>query len=154
MFLPDVSKTREWGIAALRMVVGLVFLVHGGQKLFMFGFAGTAGFFESIGIPAPMASAVLVTFVELLGGLALILGLGTRWVAIPLAITMITAFFTVHLSNGFFIGNNGYEFVLTLFVANITLVLAGPGALSVDEYLANRQPSSPRERVSSRPVTN
>ena len=83
-----------WGMAPLRLAVGLVFLMHGGQKLFVFGVAGVAGFFGNLGIPAPMAAAVVVSLVEFLGGIALVLGFLTRWAALLLAINMLVAVLT------------------------------------------------------------
>ncbi|MCB0192383.1 MAG: DoxX family protein [Anaerolineae bacterium] len=135
----------EWGIAILRIVVGIVFLVHGYQKLFLMGFGGVAGFFGSLGIPLPMVAAIVVTLLEFFGGLALILGLFSRWIAIPLAIDMLVAIGTVHLANGFSVSNGGYEFVLTLMAASITLALAGSGALSIDSWLQDRQASGTRK---------
>jgi putative oxidoreductase len=118
--------------------VGIVFLLHGGQKLFVWGFGGVAAFRGEIGIPAPMLAAVVVTLVEFLGGLALLLGLFTRWVAIPLAVDMVVAILTVHLPNGFFLPK-GFEYPLTLLAANVSLVLLGSGQASVDTLLARRQ---------------
>ena len=91
-----------------------------------------------VGIPAPMLAAVVVTLVELLGGLALVLGLFTRWVAIPLAINMGVAILTVHLPAGFFLPN-GYEFALTLLAANAALAFLGSGEASVDRFLESRK---------------
>ncbi|MBI2115066.1 MAG: DoxX family protein [candidate division NC10 bacterium] len=129
-----LTQLQGWGITVLRVVVGIVFLVHGGQKLFVWGFGGVAGFLGQVGIPAPMLAAVIVTLVELLGGLALLLGLFTRWAAIPLAINMAVAILTVHLQAGFFLPN-GYEFALTLLAANVALALLGGGEASVDRLL-------------------
>lgn len=129
-----LTQLQGWGITVLRVVVGIVFLVHGGQKLFVWGFGGVAGFLGQVGIPAPMLAAVVVTLVELLGGLALLLGLFTRWAAIPLAINMAVAILTVHLQAGFFLPN-GYEFALTLLAANVALALLGGGEASVDRLL-------------------
>lgn len=89
-------------------------------------------------IPVPMLAAGVVTAVEFLGGLALLLGLFTRWAAIPLAINMQVAILTVHLKAGFFLPN-GYEFALTLLGATVTLVLQGSGAASVDGALKTRK---------------
>lgn len=136
----DSTQRQGWGITALRMIVGTVFLVHGWQKLFVYGFSGVAGLFGQLGIPAPMLSAVVVTAVEFLGGGALLLGLFTRWVAIPLAITMAVAVFGVHMKAGFFLPN-GYEYALTLLVGNVALALTGSGEFALDNVLgrpANR----------------
>jgi putative oxidoreductase len=120
-----------WGLLALRLVVGLVFVVHGSQKLFGFGLAGTAGFLASLGIPLPTIAAVGVIAVELLGGLALLLGAGTRIAAGLLAADMLVAMLTVHLRRGFFVPD-GVEFVLTLFGACLALAGLGAGPWSLD----------------------
>lgn len=121
----------RWGVLPLRLVVGIVFMVHGGQKLFVFGLAGTTGFMAQVGLPAPAVAAAVVTAVELLGGLAVFLGLFTRWAAALLAINMLVAIVTVHIPAGFFLPK-GYEFALTLLAANLSLLLLGSGPLSVD----------------------
>ncbi len=127
----DKSNMRSCGIAVLRVVVGIVFLIHGSQKLFKFGFHGVAGMFGHMGVPVPAVSAVIVTLVEFLGGFALIIGLGTRVAAALLAIDMSGAILFVHAKNGFFVPG-GVEFPLTLLAANLCLMLAGSGALSAD----------------------
>src|SRR3954452_892823 len=78
----SMNIDQGWGLTVLRIVVGIVFLVHGGQKLFLMGFGGVASFLGSLGVPAPGVFAVIVTLAELLGGLALILGLFTRIAAV------------------------------------------------------------------------
>ncbi len=134
-----VARMQGWGLAILRVVVGIVFLVHGFQKLFLMGFGGVAGMMEGLGVPAPGLFAVIVTLVELLGGLALILGLFTRVVAIPLAMDMLVATLTVHLPNGFSVlPNGGYEFTLVLLAASVALTVAGPGEAALDRFLAMR----------------
>src|ERR671921_2669812 len=109
-----IAKVQGWGLTILRVVVGIVFLVHGLQKLFLMGFGGVAGMMEGLGVPAPGLFAIILTLVELLGGLALILGLFTRVVAIPLAVDMLVATLMVHLPNGFFTVPNGGEEVTPL----------------------------------------
>jgi putative oxidoreductase len=128
------TPLQRWGITAIRVVVGIVFLMHGGQKLFIWGFSGVAAFLGQLGIPAPMLASIIVTLVEFLGGLALFLGLFTRWVAILLAIDMAVAILTVHLPNGFFLPK-GFEYPLTLLAANVSLALLGSGEASVDRFL-------------------
>jgi putative oxidoreductase len=131
------SSLQSWGITVLRVVVGTVFLVHGGQKLFSWGFHGVAGFLGGLGIPFPMFSGVVLTLVELLAGAALVLGLLTRWAAVLLALEMLVAILTFHLKHGFFVPA-GVEYPLTLLAANVTLLLSGPGAASVDGAIAKR----------------
>lgn len=119
----------------LRVVIGVIFLAHGGQKLFIWGFGGVAAFMGKIGVPAPMLAAVVVTLVEFLGGMALVLGLYAHWAAALLGVDMLVAILTVHLRGGFFLPN-GFEFALTLLAANTALVLLGSGEASVDKLLA------------------
>lgn len=133
-----LDARQGWGVAFLRLVVGIVFLAHGAQKLFVFGMAGVAGFMGQAGIPFPMLAAIVVTAVEFLGGLALVLGLYTRWVAIPLAFEMLVAILVVHLKAGFFLPD-GYEFPFTLLGAALALALLGSGEASVDRVLERRR---------------
>jgi putative oxidoreductase len=135
----ETERAAGVGTALLRVVVGTVFAVHGAQKVFVYGLDGVAGAFGEMGVPLAAVAGPLVAFVELLGGLALIAGLATRWVALPLAFTMLVAMLLVHLPAGFF-APNGIEFTLTLFAASVSLVLTGPGAFSLDGLIAGRGP--------------
>jgi putative oxidoreductase len=127
-------RLRSYGIALLRIALGGVFAAHGAQKLLQLGVSGTAGFFQQTGLPFPEASAALVIGIELLGGLALLLGLSTRLMAIPLAAVMLVATLVVHLPAGFFLPQ-GMEFTLVLLAASIALVLTGPGAFALDRVI-------------------
>jgi putative oxidoreductase len=122
----------------LRAVVGLVFLMHGGQKLFVYGLSGTAGAMTQMGIPLPGVAAVVVTFVELLGGLAILTGLFTRWAGVLLAIDMAVAILQVRLGGGFF-APSGFELELTLLGAALTFAAVGAGGVSVDRLLDRRE---------------
>jgi putative oxidoreductase len=137
----QANAQAQYGITLLRVVVGLIFVMHGGQKVFVMGIDGVAGFFGSIGIPFAYVSAVLVTVVELLGGALLMAGLFTRFVTPLLAITMVGAIATVHGSKGFFLPE-GYEFALTLLVSSAALFLTGSGALALDSVFG-RPPAAP-----------
>lgn len=128
-----------WAVLPLRAVIGLVFLVHGGQKLFVFGLGGTAGFLATLGVPLPALAAGVVTAVELLGGLAVLLGVGTRLAAALLAVDMLVALLTVHLRGGFFVPD-GIEFPLALLAASVTLVGLGPGPLAVETAWRRENP--------------
>src|ERR1041385_2256629 len=79
------------GLVPLRVVIGTVFVMHGQLKLFTMGVAGVTGFMASLGIPLPRVAAVVVTAVELLGGLALLLGFRARWAGLLLAFGMAVA---------------------------------------------------------------
>lgn len=116
---------RSWGITLLRVTIGVVFVAHGGQKFFM-GFHDVAEYLGGLGIPEPTSAAILLTAVEFFGGLAIILGILTRYVAVMLAFDMAVAIVMFHWRNGFFMPN-GIEYPMVLLVANLTLILAGGG---------------------------
>jgi putative oxidoreductase len=134
----STSSRQQLGIAILRIVTGLVFTVHGAQKLFVFGFAGVTGAFGKMGLPMPGLLGPVVALLEFFGGLALIIGVLTRLAAIGLAVEMLGAILVVHLAAGFF-NPGGFEYPLTLVSAMICIALAGPGSLSVDSMLASRR---------------
>ncbi|MGM9919635.1 MAG: DoxX family protein [Bhargavaea sp.] len=121
----------------LRVILGFTFFIHGLVK-FQGGIANTAGYFDSLGIPGFMA--YVVATIELLGGLAMILGIGTKIVGILFAIIMVGAIFTAKLSLGF-LGNGqmaGYELDLILLAASLYFVLADRSVLSIDHKLAQK----------------
>ncbi len=125
------SMAARWGLVPLRLVVGLAFLMHGSQKLFTFGVAGTTSMMTQMGVPLPHLSAIVVTAAELLGGLALITGLFTRLAALALAVDMAVAVLLVKLPGGWYMPR-GVEFELTLCAAAVTLALMGAGGISLD----------------------
>ena len=131
------ASLNSWGPTVLRVVVGIVFLAHGWQKISHMGIHGVAGFLGMLGIPIPAVSAAVLIAVEFLGGIALILGLGTRWVSLLIAFDMLVAILAVHMKNGFFMPQ-GFEYPLTLLAASISLALTGGGAASLDSALIRR----------------
>ena len=121
------------GILILRGVIGTIFFKAGSGKLFGwfggFGIEGATSFFQNLGIPAPHFQAIMVGCTELLGGLALIVGLLTRLAAIPLAITMIVAILTAHRDGDFY-------YPLMILSGLIALMDTGAGKISLDHLLS------------------
>jgi len=126
----------------LRIGAGVIFAAHGAQKLFAwfggYGLEGTAGWMASIGLEPGLLMAALAGSAEFFGGLLLIIGLFVRPAAIALSVAMLVAIVTVHLPNGLFMTNNGYEFGLALLVVSVGLAIRGAGSLSADRWLQTR----------------
>ena len=121
------AQLQAWGIALLRVLTGYLFLAAGVNKLF----------YEDHN-PILVASSLG----ELLFGAALILGLLTRWVSIPLAILMLANIFVFHPPHDLFEQQStGYEYTLLRLGACITLALTGPGKVALDNILAIRRGS-------------
>ena len=123
---------KEYASLPLRIVLGIIFIVHGYMKLFG-GIEGTTGFFTNIGIPLAGFFAYVVAIVEFFGGIALILGIFVKIASSLLAVDMVVAILVVHLSKGFLISNGGYEFTLVLLGGLIALILLGAGELSLQK---------------------
>jgi putative oxidoreductase len=137
LFASD-PRHQRLGLALLRIVIGIVFTMHGYQKFFVYGIPGTTAAFTTMHIPMPALAAPFIAAVELLGGLALIVGLLTRLAALGIALDMVGAILMVHISGGFFLPS-GFEYALTLLAGAVALVLGGPGALSIDDAIAARR---------------
>lgn len=135
-----MSRFHGVGLFLIRIVTGLIFAVHGYMKL-AGGVEQTAGFLDSLGFPMASVFAVLLIAAELGGGILLIAGALTHWVAKILTVVAAVALFTVHLDfskpfiDGFLAGKGGYEFILLILVCCIALMIAGPGKWSVDAMM-------------------
>jgi putative oxidoreductase len=131
----------ELGALILRVTLGFIFFIHGLVK-FQDGIQNTAGWFESIGLPGFMAYAV--AGIELVGGVALILGLGTRLVSVLIALIMIGATLKVKLSLGL-LGNGqsaGYELDLAFLAMAIYLAINGSKLLSLGQFIFKKDEHS------------
>lgn len=128
------DKMRDWAPLVLRVATGLVFAMHGWQKL-QGGVPAVAGFLGMLGFPVPELFAVLLIAAELGGGVMLIVGLYTHWAGKILAFVALMAFATVHMKNGFFLASGGYEYIIVLFAAAFSLMITGPGKWSLDHKM-------------------
>jgi len=133
-------------------MVGATFLVHGYQKVFQMGVDNFAPMLAQLGVPLPHVAAYLAAYAELLGGLALVLGLGVRVATLFVAFTMFVAVTKVH--HGAFLAPKGMEYPLNLLVANLALFLTGAGRLSVDEWLASRATDPSAGKAAPRPCAD
>jgi putative oxidoreductase len=107
--------------------------MHGYQKVFMMGIPGVTGFLSGLGFPMASLFAYILAYGELVFGAMMIIGLLTHWVAKYHIIVAIVALFAVHISKGFFVSGGGYEFILLILAASVSVLLTGPGKWSVDE---------------------
>src|SRR5215468_10365697 len=149
--LPDEPPWRQWAPLPLRLVIGYGFLAHGWAKLTR-GPGEFAKLLEQIHAPLPEATAWVSTFIEILGGLAILAGAFVAVVSIPLIVMMLVAMFTVHLRYGFSaintigltaagpqFGPPGYEVNLLYIAGLVALILGGAGLFSIDSLLARRK---------------
>lgn len=146
---------ESWALLPLRLVVGYGFLAHGYAKLSR-GPAVFAGILSAIGIPEPQVTAWVTSLLELVGGLALMLGAAVVPLTLPLMAVMATAMFGVHLRYGFssvrlksvsaagaVFGPVGYELNLLYLASLVALALGGSGPLSVDRWIGRRKEARP-----------
>lgn len=122
---------NEIGNVILRVMLGLTFFIHGLAK-FQGGITNIVGYFDSLGIPGFMAYVIAV--IELVGGIVIILGLGTQIVSILFALIMIGAIFTAKLSLGFLAG---YELELLLLAISIYFIFANKSKFSLDQKFSS-----------------
>jgi putative oxidoreductase len=131
------SRTAPYAALLLRVSLGTLFLAHAGLKFFVFTPAGTAKFFASVGMPPELAYVTISA--EVIIGIALILGVWTRTVALAAAPILLGAIFTVHGASGFWFTNphGGWEYPAFWTVALIVQALLGDGAYALGSPLAN-----------------
>jgi len=133
------KRTAPYAALVLRVSLGLMFIAHSlVLKYFVFSLDGTAQFFQSLGLPAALAYATF--WAELVGGVLLLAGIGTRWVSLGL-IPILAGATWVHLGNGWLFSapNGGWEYPVFLIAASIVQALLGDGAYALGERVRTRQ---------------
>jgi len=132
------------GLAVLRVAVAAVFINHGRQKLFVYGFAGVTGAFSQMGVPFPGVMGPLIGLLEFFGGIALLLGFLTRLVTSGFVLDMLGAILLVQMKRGF----SAFELEFLLLGSSMALFLTGAGVFSVDALLSARR----ENKLMPRPV--
>ena len=122
-----------------RVLLGVILIAHGWQKLVSNGISGTSAFFDQSGVPLPTLSAWFAALVELVGGAALVLGVVVPVAAALVVIDMVGAFLFVHAGKGLFIDKGGFELVSLIAAGSLLLLAVGGGRYSVDHVLRGRR---------------
>ncbi|MCD5977127.1 DoxX family protein [Pseudomonas quasicaspiana] len=140
--IKSLLTTRAgYGLTVVRILVGIIFVAHGSQKLFGafggYGLEGTGQYMASLGLTPGYLMALLSGSAEFFGGLGLVVGLLARPAALVLAATLVVAIFSVHIHNGLFMANNGYEFALALLGGVVAVLIEGAGKLSIDRAISD-----------------
>jgi putative oxidoreductase len=146
----NAPALTDFALLLSRVALGVILLAHGWQKFNEWTLDGTAAAFADMGIPAATAAATFTTFVEMIGGAALILGAFTPVAALLNIADLLGALVLVHASNGVFVGDNGYELVLALAAGLLVIAALGAGKFSVDGLLG--RPTNHTDSDADRPV--
>ncbi|MDO5033030.1 DoxX family protein [Corynebacterium sp.] len=128
---------RDAALLVLRAVLGIIFVAHGVDKMFLRGMDETIGQFSAWGVPQPKLSAYLCSLAEMVGGSLLVVGLLTTFFAGLLALLAACALYFVHLGHGLFATDGGIEYPLVLIVALLMIVVFGSGRASLDGVLSD-----------------
>lgn len=120
-----------YGALLLRLILGIVYIMHAYLALVVFGPSGMIAYQVKAGIPFPEIATWYLILAHGLGGILLVLGIYTRWAALANVPVMLGALVFVHLKNGFWAHQNGYEYALVLLVATVAAAMIGGGALSL-----------------------
>jgi putative oxidoreductase len=137
-------RTAPYAAFALRLALGAMFISHGLLKIMVFTPAGTVKFFESLGLPGPLAYVVMGT--EVLGGIAILIGLHARWVALALVPILLGSIYP-HATNGWLFSaqGGGWEYPAFLTMTAIAQALLGDGKFAITNLITGtRSPAMPR----------
>jgi putative oxidoreductase len=142
MLRPLSGPTRDIALLVARILLGVVLIAHGAQKLFSYGFDGTSAAFGKMGVPLPQVSAAYASVVELVGGGLLVLGAATTIVSVLVVLDMLGASLTTGSYASVFVETHGFELEASLLVGALLLLVAGAGRFSVDHLLLARRGSA------------
>lgn len=141
-FVTPPAVVRDVALLIARVIVGVVLIAHGLQKFLTWGIAGTTESFAQMGVPLPQVSAPLAAVVEVVGGLLLLVGAFSAVTGVIVALLMAGAAVIVHVGNGIFVADGGWELVGVIAATALAAGVAGPGRYSVDALLARRTPAA------------
>lgn len=133
------ATVQSVGLLLARILLGVILIAHGWQKLFTNGFGASTAMFAQMGLPLPGASAAAAIAIEIIGGALIILGLLTPIAGLFVVGDMLGAFIFVHASAGLFAASGGWELVAALAIGAAVLSLSGPGRYSIDSLVATRK---------------
>lgn len=136
------APVRDIALLLARIVVGIVLVAHGWQKVAQPGFAATVQGFVKMGVPLPEVSVAYAAVAELIGGILIIVGALTPLAALLVVLDMFGAFVLVHVTHGVFVTDNGWELVGSIAATCLALIGAGAGRFSVDELLGRGRTSA------------
>ena len=128
-----LKKLKDLPPLLFRIVLAYGF--YGPAMMKLKNFNGIVEWFSGMGMPLPKLNAFLATGTETAGFVLIFLGLATRLISIPLMVVMIVAIITIHLGNGFEAGNNGFEIPIYYLLMLFSLLITGPGKISLDALI-------------------
>jgi putative oxidoreductase len=132
-------SVRDAALLVARLLLGVVLIAHGWQKVFTFGLGGTAQAFTGMGVPLAPVSAAYAGIVELVGGALILVGAATALVGVLVVLDMLGAALLVHVMNGVMVSDGGWELVGVIGALALVLAAVGAGRYSVDHALAGRR---------------
>ena len=133
----DRPVVRDVALVIVRLILGIIFVAHGWDKIFITGVDKTTGYFVAANIPQAHLTVWVVAIVEMIGGALLILGLLAPTVAVILIIEMVGAWWSMHLGNGLFVRDNGAELVFALLACLVIIFVFGSGRFSLDRQFSH-----------------
>ncbi|MHA6793452.1 DoxX family protein [Pseudonocardia bannensis] len=147
------GPSRDAALLVARLVLGVVLIAHGWQKLVINGISGTAEVFHNFGIPLAILATSFTVVVELVGGAMLIFGVLVPVASSFIMVVMVGAIGFVHAPHGIFASKGGWELVAVIAAGILALSATGPGRYSIEHLLRSRKPEVPAPVVVPEQIT-